>query len=60
MNGSPKPFIEYHLDEPNNLGNSNTGHSNEQFSEPALLQKKSSLTKDGFQNHSLQTSIFRD
>jgi hypothetical protein len=38
-NGSPKPFIEYRLDESNNLGNSKTGHSKERFSEPALSPK---------------------
>jgi hypothetical protein len=39
-NGSPKPFIEYRLDESNNLvGNSKTGHSKELFSEPALSPK---------------------
>ena len=39
MNGSPKPVIQYQLDESNCLGNSKTGHSNERFSELGLSPK---------------------
>jgi hypothetical protein len=39
MNGSPKPVIQYRLDETYCLGNnSKTGHLKEWFSEPGLAQ----------------------
>ena len=39
MNGSPKPVIQYRLDESNCLGNSKTGHSKDRFPEPDLSLK---------------------